>query len=145
MKFGVDLRFAHNLRFPSDANRTGQLVFSHKVTSLYDPVSGSNAGGLDLASFLLGDVSKFERFASVSQNAAESQKRFFLYAQDQFRMSSKLTVTYGIRWEDYLPESVNAKGNGGFANLDQKSTRLNSSHSQISYAVFCLKKKNTTS
>src|SRR2546430_12722464 len=27
------------------------------------------------------------------------------------------------------------------ASLDRKSTRLNSSHSQISYAVFCLKKK----
>src|SRR2546430_11939623 len=27
---------------------------------------------------------------------------------------------------------------------DRKSTRLNSSHSQISYAVFCLKKKNIT-
>src|SRR2546430_11141918 len=36
----------------------------------------------------------------------------------------------------------------GLANSDRKSTRLNSSHSQISYAVFCLKKKkkdnNTT-
>src|SRR2546430_12997664 len=29
-------------------------------------------------------------------------------------------------------------------NIDRKSTRLNSSHSQISYAVFCLKKKNIT-
>src|SRR2546430_9961162 len=28
------------------------------------------------------------------------------------------------------------------AKRDRKSTRLNSSHSQISYAVFCLKKKN---
>src|SRR2546430_7506396 len=28
-----------------------------------------------------------------------------------------------------------------FRCLDRKSTRLNSSHSQISYAVFCLKKK----
>src|SRR5205085_335312 len=28
--------------------------------------------------------------------------------------------------------------------IDRKSTRLNSSHSQISYAVFCLKKKNET-
>src|SRR2546430_12407423 len=44
-------------------------------------------------------------------------------------------------------------GNGDGRNADQvyaeaavedrKSTRLNSSHSQISYAVFCLKKKNT--
>src|SRR2546430_11754515 len=29
------------------------------------------------------------------------------------------------------------------AERDRKSTRLNSSHSQISYAVFCLKKKTT--
>src|SRR2546427_7162038 len=29
--------------------------------------------------------------------------------------------------------------------IDRKSTRLNSSHSQISYAVFCLKKKKTCS
>src|SRR2546430_4491975 len=31
----------------------------------------------------------------------------------------------------------------GTARIDRKSTRLNSSHSQISYAVFCLKKKKT--
>src|SRR2546430_4345609 len=34
----------------------------------------------------------------------------------------------------YLPAKAREK-------LDRKSTRLNSSHSQISYAVFCLKKK----
>src|SRR2546427_1503206 len=32
-------------------------------------------------------------------------------------------------------------GQQGFRTQDRKSTRLNSSHSQISYAVFCLKKK----
>src|SRR2546430_6140430 len=32
-------------------------------------------------------------------------------------------------------------GPPGCAGADRKSTRLNSSHSQISYAVFCLKKK----
>src|SRR3712207_7854505 len=32
-----------------------------------------------------------------------------------------------------------------FAALDRKSTRLNSSHANISYAVFCLKKKKTKS
>src|SRR2546430_10459751 len=30
-----------------------------------------------------------------------------------------------------------------FSHIDRKSTRLNSSHSQISYAVFCLKKKTS--
>src|SRR3712207_7132522 len=32
---------------------------------------------------------------------------------------------------------------GYFYEPDRKSTRLNSSHANISYAVFCLKKKNT--
>src|SRR2546430_10939554 len=32
---------------------------------------------------------------------------------------------------------------GGNGRADRKSTRLNSSHSQISYAGFCLKKKNS--
>src|SRR3712207_8916603 len=31
-----------------------------------------------------------------------------------------------------------------YARQDRKSTRLNSSHANISYAVFCLKKKNKT-
>src|SRR3712207_7205141 len=32
----------------------------------------------------------------------------------------------------------------GVVLVDRKSTRLNSSHANISYAVFCLKKKNST-
>src|SRR3989475_6021503 len=36
---------------------------------------------------------------------------------------------------------VEQAGGGAVMDLDRKSTRLNSSHSQISYAVFCLKKK----
>src|SRR3712207_7605414 len=32
---------------------------------------------------------------------------------------------------------------GFLSNIDRKSTRLNSSHANISYAVFCLKKKNS--
>src|SRR3712207_7144322 len=33
---------------------------------------------------------------------------------------------------------------GGAPSADRKSTRLNSSHANISYAVFCLKKKKST-
>src|SRR5689334_25280699 len=41
------------------------------------------------------------------------------------------------------PEPEGAVPRAGFADVaqDRKSTRLNSSHSSISYAVFCLKKK----
>src|SRR2546427_6975921 len=38
---------------------------------------------------------------------------------------------------------LNAHDLGASLDGDRKSTRLNSSHSQISYAVFCLKKKKT--
>src|SRR5688572_32074760 len=36
---------------------------------------------------------------------------------------------------------IPVKGGQRALRIDRKSTRLNSSHSQISYAVFCLKKK----
>src|SRR2546430_3878423 len=43
-----------------------------------------------------------------------------------------------------LPSTTGAPGFTSCASADRKSTRLNSSHSQISYAVFCLKKKKRT-
>src|SRR3712207_8899958 len=39
---------------------------------------------------------------------------------------------------------LDADGQAEMAIVDRKSTRLNSSHANISYAVFCLKKKKTT-
>src|SRR2546430_11041474 len=52
------------------------------------------------------------------------------------------TLAYGSNWTNQGTVSVGpgARMNIG-GSLDRKSTRLNSSHSQISYAVFCLKKK----
>src|SRR3712207_7275993 len=38
---------------------------------------------------------------------------------------------------------VEVRGAGREAEQDRKSTRLNSSHANISYAVFCLKKKKS--
>ncbi len=118
IKFGADIRYAENLRVPSDASRTGLLNFDSGVTS------NAGADGLALATFLLGDVTSFARFVSSSLNAAERQKRWFFYGQDSWRISSKFTMTYGLRWEIYFPESVNAKDNGGFANLDQGVIRV---------------------
>src|SRR2546430_11126940 len=43
--------------------------------------------------------------------------------------------------EDARYSTVRWMANNAFTYADRKSTRLNSSHSQISYAVFCLKKK----
>src|SRR2546430_13340318 len=43
--------------------------------------------------------------------------------------------------EQIRVDALNKGKSQEIANRDRKSTRLNSSHSQISYAVFCLKKK----
>lgn len=118
IKFGADIRYAENLRVPSDASRTGLLNFDSGDTS------NGGAGGLALATFLIGDVTSFQRFVSTSLTAAERQKRWFFYGQDTWRLSSKFTMTYGLRWEIYFPESVNGKDQGGFANLDQGVIRV---------------------
>jgi hypothetical protein len=123
-KFGLDLRHATNLRIPSDANRTGILNFNHLGTS--DTIAGATVGGLDIATFLFGEVTSFNRYVGspTEQNSIETQNRYFLYAQDTWRATQKLTVNYGLRWEFYTPEYVNGKGNGGFAVLPEGVIRV---------------------
>src|SRR2546427_6258467 len=41
----------------------------------------------------------------------------------------------------FVDVTIGVPRTASFEQVDRKSTRLNSSHSQISYAVFCLKKK----
>jgi len=117
-KFGADLRYAMNLRVPSDANRVGDYTFSQRTTS------DGGVAGLDWASFLLGDVKQMSRYVSPNVSAAERQHRMFYYGQDTWRITPKLTLNYGIRWEVYFPEYVNGKDQGGFANLTQGLIRV---------------------
>jgi hypothetical protein len=111
IKFGADWRFQQNLRVPSDSHRSGQLTFDPTTTS------GPNGGGLGLASFLLGQTQSFTRYVSNSTEAAERQNRLFSYVQDTWKLTPKLTMNIGLRWEIYFPQYVNGKDNGGFQNL----------------------------
>ncbi len=111
VKVGADLRYARNLRVPSDNDRTGINNFST------GPTSNGTSGGLGFATFVLGDVTAFNRYASTSTNAKEFQKRDFFYGQDTWRATQKLTVNAGLRYELYFPETVNAPGNGSLLNL----------------------------
>ncbi|GGA72596.1 hypothetical protein GCM10011507_25270 [Edaphobacter acidisoli] len=117
IKFGVDLRYARNLRVPSDTDRTGLFTFNASATGNTD-----GTGGVGLASFVLGDPSQFGRYVSTSTNAKEFQKRDFFYAQDTWRATSKLTLNLGLRYELYFPEAVNGVGNGAL--MDPKTGYL---------------------
>ncbi len=117
-KFGADVRYALNLRVPSDNHRAGQLFFNNSYTGDVTSVGGNPVGGNATANFLLGAVTSFNRYVSTSTDAQERQKRLFWYAQDEFHISPKLTFTYGVRWEWVFPETVNAAGNGAELNVN---------------------------
>jgi len=117
LKFGADLRYAQNLRVPSDTHRAGELSFNGGLTGSVAAAGQSPSSGIGLATFLLGDVTGFGRYVSTSTNAQESQRRLFWYGQDAWRPTSKLTINLGLRWEMTFPESVNAAGNGATLNI----------------------------
>ena len=111
-KFGADVRRAYNLRVPSDSHRSGELTFNT------DRTRGPSGGGLGLATFLLGDVTRLARYVSTSTDARERQWRHFYYAQDTWRPMPKLTLNYGLRLDIINPQTVNEPGNGGWLDLD---------------------------
>jgi len=122
-KVGVDLRHAINLRVPSDANRTGILNFDFQGTS---DGQASATGGLDIATFLFGEVTSFNRYigSTLEPTDQERQNRYFVYAQDTWRVTHKLTVNYGLRWEFYGPEYTNGANSGGYAELPEGIIRV---------------------
>src|SRR5579862_5398822 len=85
----------------------------------------------------------------ISRTTVMISGRLALYFSFFFN-DTATTEIYTLSLHDALPISCSpsagsgypgARGAGRSSRSDRKSTRLNSSHSSISYAVFCLKKK----
>jgi outer membrane receptor protein involved in Fe transport len=111
LRFGIEARHAANRRLASEFHRSGELFFEN------DRTRGPSGGGLSLASFLLGDVTRFIRYVSPATDAAERQWRYSLYAQDVWRPTERWTLNYGVRLDVTNPQTVNEPGNGGFLDL----------------------------
>lgn len=113
IRFGADLRYAFNLRDASDSNRSGLLIFSN-----------STSAGSGIGSILEGQIAQFQRFDVYSTTAANRQKRGGFYAQDSWRVTPRLTLNYGVRWDIIFPETVNTPGAGGFTDLNAGVIRV---------------------
>src|SRR5256886_12472484 len=76
--------------------------------------------------------------ASPIATATGGEREFEVDFQGTLRdLFDVVTTKYGRQFQQRIWSTTSKR-----SRRDRKSTRLNSSHSQISYAVFCLKKKN---
>jgi len=96
-KFGWEYR--DNNHFFIFQNPVG-LTFSRNETAL--PTAASTTG-LEFASFLLGQVDSSTVSLLGGSTPHNIQTETGLYAQDDFKLNSKLTVNYGVRYDLYTP------------------------------------------
>ncbi len=86
---------------------TGVFNFNNNMTS---NCAGQPAGcsvngstGFDVASFMLGLVNTKARNYFDEDTYRETRPEYALYAQDDFRMTNRLTLNLGVRWDVYPP------------------------------------------
>jgi TonB dependent receptor len=98
----IDLiRGKHQLAFGGMTFYNQFNSYNNQLTNGQWTFNGSLTG-LGLADFMVGKTSNYQQ-----GNNGEDYNRsnyYSLYAQDSWRVNSRLNVNYGIRWEPYLPE-----------------------------------------
>ena len=106
MKFGGSLTLRSREILNADTI-VGNFSFNNNMTS---NCAGQPAGctvnsatGFDVASFMLGLVSAKNRNLFDAGTYTEKRPEIAMYAQDDFRVSSKLTVNMGLRYDIYPP------------------------------------------
>src|SRR5206468_7207915 len=96
-KFGSEVWFQGNITAPPSGVA---ITFSAAATAQPYTVPAGLAGqfmGFQYASFLLGDASAVSQIAPNDVRMGKSQWAF--YAQDSWKITRKLTLDYGLRWD----------------------------------------------
>jgi len=111
LSFGGDF-IAHEVNY-----RSGSGAYSFNFSYLNTAGAGYPYDGFAFATYELGMVNKASE--SVAYNLYGRQKGIDLYAQDSWKLTSKLTVNPGLRWTYNTPFR---EKNGNWANFDPTVT-----------------------
>jgi Carboxypeptidase regulatory-like domain/TonB dependent receptor-like, beta-barrel len=97
------IKGSHQLQFGVNFIRPTQTsTFCVYCNGLFT-FSGSNTGNA-MADFISGELSSFVQLNISHDN--ENWRYVGIYAQDSWKISSRLTLNYGLRWEPYLNGSL---------------------------------------
>ena len=123
LKWGADVRQMRLMR-ESRSSNTGTFFFYNYVTRGFDDQyvdSLEFTEGSTISSFLLGLPDSVQRNQLLTP-PRDRGNQFFLFGQDSWRATKKLTLNLGLRWELYAP--VTAPEPGGAANYDPATGRV---------------------
>ncbi len=88
-------------------NIVGQFFFHQNQTGNCAGIAAgctpSANAGFDVASFVLGATRRKNRTLFSDQTYTETRPEWALYVQDDFRVSPKLTLNMGLRWDVFVP------------------------------------------
>src|SRR5438552_11514908 len=90
--------------------------------------------------FVLGLLCHSSLLLNAQSQASPQTKERQIRVQEPLRTASASRIDLAPKLDGTLDDPIWQQASA----IDRKSTRLNSSHQIISYAVFCLKKKKTT-
>lgn len=125
MQFGARFRHEGLDVLPDQQQVQGNHNFSSLATALHDPSTGSAFGafprtGHDSANMFLGIVGSYSA-QFVRKWYHMRAREYAAYFQDNFKVSSKLTLNLGVRWEFY---PAIREGNNVLTGFDSKTRSI---------------------
>ncbi len=132
LHYGVTYRIYQLNQFDMGES-SGNLVANSTYTNGPFSNSASAPIGQGMASFLYGILAPTSSFPISPTNLAEEDKYWALYLQDDWKLSPKLTLSMGLRWE--LPSPLTERYNRSVEGFNAAGASTIASQVQQNYAM----------